>query len=89
MKRKTIIRVAICLLAIRAVLLPAAAAMPGEDWAGTIEGSVTDPNGAPISAATVRLSNTMTGAGPISVAWRGIQFLDRRVGRLMRSLRMR
>ena len=62
MKRKIIIRVATCLLAITAVLLPTAGAMAAGDWAGTIEGSVSDPKGAPVAAATVRLSNTMTGA---------------------------
>jgi hypothetical protein len=62
MKRKFITGVAICFLAAGAVLMPAAGATAAEDWAGTIEGSVIDLKGGPISGAGVRLSNTMTGA---------------------------
>lgn len=50
------------LLAICASLLPAVSGALAEDWAGAIEGSVTDPKGAPIAGASVRLTNTMTGA---------------------------
>ncbi len=61
MRQKIIIPVASC-LAICAALLGTAVSMPAEGWAGAIEGSVADSNGAPISGATVRLANTMTGA---------------------------
>ncbi|HEV2424735.1 MAG TPA: carboxypeptidase regulatory-like domain-containing protein [Terriglobia bacterium] len=50
------------LLAICATLIPRASGALAEDWAGLIEGSVTDPQGAPIPGASVRLANTMTGA---------------------------
>ena len=62
MTRKLIIRAAFCVMAVGAVLLTTPRAMATEDSAGTIEGSVVDPNGAAISGATVLLSNVMTGA---------------------------
>ena len=57
MRTKILVVLATC-----AMLLPAAHRAFAEDWAGAIEGSVTDPKGAPIAGATVRLANAMTGA---------------------------
>jgi hypothetical protein len=51
------------ILMLFATLVGAArAGLSAEDWAGAVEGTVSDPRGAPVADAKVRLSSPLTGA---------------------------